>query len=138
MTDANVEPKESISEEQVRAGKVGPWSNIYKGDAMLAGVSVQQFPDGDDGFSYEERNGKHPCMILYGFWDDRFRQLEYSPSGDVTSDFWFKIEDSTAWIWNDVDFTQGNDPNFNKHQDPRLRWKNATKNKAEQAAPSNR
>ena len=133
----NLEPKVAITEEQVKAGKDGPWTNIYRGDSHLAGVSIQQFPDGDDGFSFEERDGKHPCMILYGFWDDRFRQLHYTPSGKVTSDFWFKIEDSTAWIWNNVDFTKGSDPAFKKHEDPRVRWKKPTKSKAEQVGTSN-
>jgi hypothetical protein len=118
-----------VSEEELAAGKGkdGPWTNIYRSDPDLAGVIVQQFPDGDDNFTFEERDGKHPCMILYGFWDDRFRQMHYTPTGEVTSEFWFKIDESTKWIWNNVDFTQGSDPWFKTHQDPRVRWGGAPK-----------
>ena len=130
---AVVSAQAGVSEEEPTVGKVeeGPWNNIYRGDPSLAGVIVQQFPDGYDDFTFEERNGKHPCMILYGFWEDRFRHVEYTPSGKVTGDFWFEIDDSTKWIWDNVDFTQGSDPSFKMHQDPRARWDNASKSSAE-------
>lgn len=121
-----VSPKAGVTEEEMamasRKAKNGPWTHIYRGDPDLAGVVVQQFPDGDDGFSFEERNGKHPCMILYGFWNDRFRQMHYTPSGTLESDFWFEVDDSTSWIWRNVDFSHGSDPSFKSHQDPRVRW----------------
>lgn len=134
-----VSAKSGVSEEDliVGKGKDGPWNNNYRGDPGLAGVIVQQFPDGDDGYTFDERNGKHPCMILYGFWDDRFRQVAYTPSGKVTGDFWFKVDDSSKWIWGNVDFTQGSDPSFKRHQDPRVRWGNGPESTAEQAGGGN-
>ena len=111
-------------QEPYKATKApGAWKNIYQGDPKLAGVIVQQFPDGDDGFTSEERDGAHPCMILFGFWDDRFRQVSYSPSGAIRHDFWFTIDPTTRDIWNRVDFSKGSDPGFAGHEDPRKRWK---------------
>jgi hypothetical protein len=132
-------PKVIVSKEEsfIGKGKDGSWTNIYRGDPNLTGVITQQFPDGDDNFTFEERDGKHPCMILYGFWDDRFRQIHYTPTGDVVNEFWFKIDESTKWIWDGVDFTQGADPSFERHQDPRVKWAKSTKPTAEQDATSN-
>lgn len=129
-----------VSEEEQNLGKGtdGAWTNIYSGDPNLAGVITQQFPDGDDGFSFEERDGKHPSMIIYGFWDDRFRQMSYTPSGQLREDFWFEISSSTAWIWDGVDFSHGSDPKFLTHSDPRVRWSdeaNRKANKADMATP---
>jgi hypothetical protein len=119
-----------VSEEEQNLGKgtVGSWTNIYRGDPNLAGVIVQQFPDGDDGFSFDDRDGKHPCMIIYGFWDDRFHQISYTPSGQIEENFWFEISESTTWIWDGVDFSHGSDPKFAIHPDPRIRWSHAINN----------
>lgn len=65
-------------------------------------------------------------MILFGFWDDRFQQLHYTPKGEVTDEFWFKIDANSKRIWDNVDFNQGSDPMFRLHPDPRKRWKNAS------------
>ena len=100
----------------------GAWTNRYKGDDNLAGVVVQQFADGDDGYPLEERKGKHPSMIIYAFWDESFRQIEYSPSGEITSDFRFQTNDATGGTWCLVDFSHGSDPLFEKHIDPRIKW----------------
>lgn len=111
----------------VASGQVnGTWTNRYRNDPNLAGVMVQQFTDGDDNFSFEERNGKHPCMVLYAFWDNRYVQIAYTPDGYETSKFWFKIDESTQWLWDHVDFSHGSDPTFERHPDPRIRWKRST------------
>ena len=119
-------PMAGMTDQEVAeaAGEVvqGPWTNIYRDDPNLAGVTVQQLPDGDDGFSLEERNGKHPCMILYAFWNDRYRQMTYTPGGELMDAFWFEVDESNCWVWLGVDFAHGSDPTFDRHQDPRVRW----------------
>ena len=100
--------------------EVGPWVNPYRGDPKLAGVIVTQFTDNPYvNWQYE---GKHPAMVEFYFWDGRVRQHDYEPDGTLRSEFWWpdSLKPSDGW-WSDVDFSQGSDPTFKRHQDPRLR-----------------
>lgn len=94
------------------------WKNLHKDDLDLAGVIVMQYPENP----YEIRSfvGMHPAAIFYVFWDGRVRQVGYDPDGVISNDFWWDdpMEPGEGW-WDDVDFSYGSDPNFERHQDPR-------------------
>lgn len=78
----------------------GTWSNRYEGDASLAGVIVQQFPDNlQTAVLYE---GRHPAMILYVFEDGKVNQVGFTPDGEVREDFWWEIEPD-SYIWDQID-----------------------------------
>ena len=97
---------------------VGSWVNLYQGDPRLAGVSVEQF--GDNAFEASPYEGKHPEGVWFYFWDGQVRMITYRPDGTVTSDQWRqgRIKPG-ATEWDQVDFTQGSDPTFRHHADPR-------------------
>jgi len=101
------------------ASKNQTWTNKHLGSADLAGVSIQQFPD----CVHESPawDGKHPAMILFVMWDGRVNQVEYEPSGKIRSDWWWDINKEKhdySYIWNDLDYSHGSDPNFERHQKP--------------------
>jgi hypothetical protein len=95
--------------DRVRDTSVGPWRSLHKGDADLAGVRVQQFPDCDgEAPAYE---GRHPCMIIYVFKDGRAHQTEFLPNGTPRGDFWYTIQPD-HWLWEDLDrsYAGGREP----------------------------
>ena len=79
---------------------VGKWVNRHAGEAGLAGVRVQQFPDceGEEA-PYE---GRHPAMILYVFKNGRVNQTCFTPDGTMEQDFWFTIEPDDC-LWETMD-----------------------------------
>ncbi|GIK15667.1 MAG: hypothetical protein BroJett003_06310 [Planctomycetota bacterium] len=78
------------------------WAARYVGDAQLAGVTVQQYPD-CEGEAARYR-GKHPAMALYVFKDGRVNQVGFEPDGTIKEDFWFAIEPD-HWVWEQLDQT---------------------------------
>lgn len=95
---------------------VGQWDNTHTDNSELAGVIVQQFPDNShDAPKYES---KHPCIILFVMWDGRVNELQYKPSGKITSNSWWHIK-AESYIWKQLDFSVGSDPGFKVHNDPR-------------------
>ncbi len=112
----------------------GKWTNIHSSNPDLAGVLVQQFPD--SSFEAPAWEGKHPAMILFVMWNGRVNQLGYEPSGMVRENFWWNMETSEhnySYIWEQLDYSLGSDPNFKHHRDPRT--KKDKDNKAEMATP---
>lgn len=89
-------PGEELCVLGVRNYAIGKWENKYQGNADLAGIRVQQFPDCfEQAHLYE---GKHPTMILYVFKDARVNKVTYNPDGTVDEDLWFSIgPDSCLW-----------------------------------------
>ncbi|CAN5664597.1 hypothetical protein BH09VER1_BH09VER1_00990 [soil metagenome] len=106
--------------------EIGRWKNIYKGDPKLAGVEVHQFGECPyDQWLYE---GKHPEAVWYYFWDGRVRQIDYEPDGKSYSDQWWPPEMRLrrgSLDWQQVDFSQGSDPTFKHHADPRKNLKSS-------------
>ena len=79
-----------------------------------------QFTDNpSEDWRYE---GMHPSLVAFFFWDGRVRQHDYEPDGRVRYDYWWpdRLKPSDG-RWNAVDFTQGSDPIFKHHADPRPR-----------------
>lgn len=95
------------------------WNNANKERTELAGIHVQQLPDGPDESSYK---GKHPAMILFVLWDGRVNQLGYTPSGEVHENFWWNLRTKTqdfSYLWDQLEYKYGTDPEFKNHKDPR-------------------
>ncbi len=107
-----------LKDEGIRDTSVGRWENPFRHSANLAGVITQQFPDGGDFKPYE---GKHPCMILFVFWDGRIRQINYEPDGSSHDAQWWHLGPENQFYWDQVDFTHGSDPLFRNHPDPRTK-----------------
>ena len=107
-----------VSESLNEQSKLGPWTNEYRNDVNLAGVSVSQYNEGAKPGSFD---GKHPGEIMYFFWDGSVRQVDYHPDGSIQQDFWWprKIDDHNV-LWQRVDFTQGSDPMLAAHTN--LQW----------------
>jgi hypothetical protein len=101
----------------VSSRAVGPWDNPYRNDPKLAGVWICQL--GECPYDQWRFEGKHPAGIFFYFWDGRVRQVGYEPDGTVYSDQWWphRIEPGDDWF--NVDFSQGSDPTFQHHADPR-------------------
>jgi hypothetical protein len=79
--------------KQVPCGK--EWVNIHKDNPDLIGVYVQQFPDSKaDRKAYE---GKHPALVIFIFNGYRAHQLEYTPSGQAETGFWWNIPEN-HWL----------------------------------------
>ncbi len=58
-------------------------------------------------------------MILYVMWDGSVNQMGYSPSGDIVEDFWWSIEEhGLNYVWEQLDYSVGSDPNFKNHEKP--------------------
>lgn len=114
----------------------GEYKNIYRGSSELAGVEAYQVGDAVGGMDAqhggaERYRGKHPGNIAYHFWDGRIRSLIYSPEGRMMNDQWLHHQPNEvpSYInaWDMVDFSQGSDPEFKRHPDPRLTKKDQTK-----------
>jgi len=107
-------------ESRIKDSTVGAWENIHTENPQLAGVVVQQFPDSLDGMF--EHESKHPAMILFVMWSGAVNQIGYSPEGEIGEDFWWDINGSDrdySYMWDQVDFSKGSDPLFERHDDPR-------------------
>ena len=104
-----------------KAKAIGPWQNAYAGNEELAGVVISQFPEaGRYPWLIESYKGKHPAMILYYFWNGRINQRAFEPDGTETENFWWNDSLKPGeWIWRVVDYSQGSDPKFIRHRDPR-------------------
>ena len=107
-------------EDTTRDPTIDAWINPFKDDPQLAGVIVQQLPE--NPYDQKAWLGKHPSMIEFFFWDGRVQQRDYEPDGTQTDSFWWpstmKVNRN---LWDQVDFTQGADPTFKQHADPRQR-----------------
>jgi hypothetical protein len=98
-------------------GDAGPWTNIYKGNPNLAGVSVEQYPEGHG--SVDAYIGQHPASIWFVFWDGDVREYLYSPDGKVINkSTLYDVFKPGSDLWQNVDFSYGSDPAFIKHPDP--------------------
>ena len=107
----------ALAPPPIKNGTVGHWENRHAGNPDLAGVLVQQFPD--CAYDAPRFEGGHPAMILFVMWDGRVNQVEYEPSGEVSGDFWWKLElPRYDYVWEQLDYTQGSDPDFKTHQKP--------------------
>lgn len=96
---------------------IGPWENPYKGDPKLAGVEIQQYPEGIGPKKRYEH--KHPASIWYIFWNGNVKSVQYDPDGTVMVSSLWKRSYKTPADWYRVDFTYGSDPEFKRHKDPR-------------------
>ena len=95
---------------------IGNWTNYHSGNIDLAGVRIQQFPDNRE---FEPWEGRHPAMILYVMWDGRVNQIGYKPDGSVQENFWWQItEGNGRYLWENLDYSVGSDPNFKIHSIP--------------------
>ena len=99
--------------------RIGRWENIHEGNLRLAGVCISQYPPDGHGSERAYEN-KHPGSIWYMFWDGAVQQTGYDPDGLETENFYWKdkIKPGSGW-WDNVDFSYGSDPNFERHKDPR-------------------
>ena len=139
--------REVLSKDSIdRIVTPGEYRNIYRGASELAGVEAYQVGEAVGGMDAqsggaERYKGKHPGNIAYHFWDGRIRRLIYSPEGKVTDDQWLHHQPNEVPgymnAWDMVDFSQGSDPEFKRHSDPRLPTNGQIK-EAQQAAPPNR
>lgn len=96
------------------------WQNLYAGDPALAGTEVWQLPREGDVYDRTRWANRHPAEIDYFFWDGRVYQVLYFPNGDEWDKGWwpYRIRPGDR-EWEDVDFSYGSDPSFERHGDPR-------------------
>ena len=58
-------------------------------------------------------------MILYVMWVGRVNQIGYKPDGFVQENFWWQItEGNGQYLWENLDYSFGSDPNFKIHSKP--------------------
>ncbi len=104
---------ESVKQSTVPEYSIRPvypgWVNLHENDPELAGIA---FGNDGGGPEYVE---KHPAGVSYVFWDGRVRQTTHEPDGTKLEDYWHRVAP-----WNRLDYSVGSDPNFERHEDPRL------------------
>lgn len=98
-----------------------PWQNLYAGNIDLAGITIWQTPR--EGAVYESKTSYikgHPAEIDYFFWDGSVYGTTFFANGEAWDKGWwpYRIEAGSE-EWNNVDFSYGSDPKFEKHPDPR-------------------
>lgn len=113
-------PAVEVPVPSIRDTSIKAWKNIHRANLDLAGVLLQQFPDSSlEAPSFE---GKHPAMILFVMWDGRVNQIGYEPSGKISENFWWDLNEGDrdySYIWEQLDYSHGSDPAFAHHHDPR-------------------
>jgi hypothetical protein len=117
----DIEPRTDVVQApETFDDSIGDWKNIHSMNPELAGVLVQQFPDSSFGASVYQ--GAHPAMILFVMWDGRVNQIGYEPSGKAEENFWWNLNERPrdySYIWEQLDYSKGSDPEFMRHRDPR-------------------
>jgi hypothetical protein len=83
------------------------WINLHRRNPDLLGVDVQQFPDNQ--YDAKAYRGTHPAMVIFVFKNGKAHQVEYTPSGQVESGFWFDIPDGDK-IYDRIDRNIENRP----------------------------
>lgn len=75
------------------------WINLHDNNPDLLGVYIRQLPDNkDDQAQYV---GKHPALVVFVFANNRAHQLSFTPSGQVSSGFWWDVPPGDR-IYNDM------------------------------------
>jgi hypothetical protein len=91
------------------------WKNLYENHPDLAGIGV--IMEGASELGYV---GNHPPGIIYLFWNGKIYQTQHNPDGSIISEGWSDTPvASDSKIWNNIDYSFGSDPGFERHKDPR-------------------